>query len=389
MAEVTFTNVAKEYPNGFVAVRDLDLTVADGELLVVVGPSGCGKTTTLRMLAGLEDISQGTIQIGDRVINDLSAKERDIAMVFQSYALYPHLSVGDNLGYPLRMAKLPKKERAERVVAVAKQLQLEELLERKPRQLSGGQRQRVAMGRAMVRNPSVFLMDEPLSNLDAKLRVHMRSEVAELQDGLGATMFYVTHDQVEAMTMGHRVAIMDKGVLQQVAPPADLYANPRNLFVAGFIGSPPMNLFNAQVSQSPIGNYEIVSGSAHLAIYGGTPSQIDRLAPASGQDAVIGIRPEHIRLSAHGQLHGVVKVVELLGSESLIHIDVEGLDYYAADADAVEETGSRPKRLLVKIHEDSAAIPAVGDVVAMELPGHRVHTFDARSGISMMDAALV
>ena len=265
MAEVTFRSVEKVYDNKVTAVSDLDLDVADGELLVVVGPSGCGKTTTLRMLAGLEDITSGQISIGGKVVNDLTAKERDIAMVFQSYALYPHLSVADNLGYPLRMAKVSKQERADRIATVAKQLRLEELLDRKPRQLSGGQRQRVAMGRAMVREPQVFLMDEPLSNLDAKLRVLMRSEVAELQQELNTTMFYVTHDQIEAMTMGHRVAIMNHGVLQQVAPPAELYQSPANLFVAGFIGSPPMNLLNATVTQGATpGSIALASGTATI-----------------------------------------------------------------------------------------------------------------------------
>lgn len=269
MAEVSFSPVTKQYPNGFTAVRDLDLDVADGELLVVVGPSGCGKTTTLRMLAGLEDISAGEVRIGDRVVNELSAKERDIAMVFQSYALYPHLSVADNLGYPLRMAKLSKADRKDRVLGVAKQLQLDGLLDRKPRQLSGGQRQRVAMGRAMVREPSVFLMDQPLPNLDAKLRVLMRSEVAKLQQSLKTTMFYVTHDQIEAMTMGHRVAIMHRGVLQQVAAPDALYTRPANTFVAGFIGSPPMNLFEANVIERADSNALVVTcGRAAFPVEG-------------------------------------------------------------------------------------------------------------------------
>ncbi|MBA3525224.1 MAG: ATP-binding cassette domain-containing protein, partial [Geodermatophilaceae bacterium] len=242
MAGVTLDKINKVYDNGFHAVRDLDLTITDGEFLVLVGPSGCGKTTALRMVAGLEDISTGTMKIGDRVVNQLSPKDRDIAMVFQSYALYPHMTVGQNIGYGLRIRKMPKGDIEKRVRQAADMLDLTSMLDRKPKQLSGGQRQRVAMGRAIVREPQVFLMDEPLSNLDAKLRVSMRAEISQIQRELGTTTIYVTHDQVEAMTMGHRVALMKLGVLQQLGAPQDLYDDPDNIFVAGFIGSPPMNM---------------------------------------------------------------------------------------------------------------------------------------------------
>lgn len=380
MAEVSFRGVKKVYDKDVVAVSDLDLDVADGELLVVVGPSGCGKTTTLRMLAGLEDITSGEISIGGKVVNDLTAKERDIAMVFQSYALYPHLTVAENLAYPLRMAKMPKQQRSERVTTVSKQLRLEELLDRKPRQLSGGQRQRVAMGRAMVREPQVFLMDEPLSNLDAKLRVLMRSEVAELQQLLNTTMFYVTHDQIEAMTMGHRVAIMDRGVLQQVAPPAELYRKPANLFVAGFIGSPPMNLINATVEHGlngGSGSVTLRSGSAAIELASGGG---DAIEGANGRLLVVGIRPEHVRLSEPSQgARATVKLIEMLGSESLVHLDVDGFDYRMTENENAEEVVTTGGRVLCKLH-DQAAIPRQGDNVGVVFDRDRLHLFDPEDG---------
>src|SRR6476661_1297033 len=249
MAEIAYESVSKVYPDGTQAVHDLDLEIGDAELMVLVGPSGCGKTTALRMLAGLEEISDGEIRIGDQVVNDLTPKDRDIAMVFQSYALYPHMTVEDNLAFGLKLRKLPKKEIHERVQRAAHILKIEEFLKRKPRALSGGQRQRVAMGRAIVRQPQAFLMDEPLSNLDAKLRVQMRAEISRLQHDLGVTTIYVTHDQIEAMTMGDRVAVMRKGELQQVAEPQTLYDRPVNLFVGGFIGSPAMNMVEATVAR--------------------------------------------------------------------------------------------------------------------------------------------
>src|SRR3954453_13231994 len=249
MAEVLFDRVSKMYGDDTRAVDELSLEIADGEFMVLVGPSGCGKTTALRMVGGLEDITAGEIRIGDRIVNDLSPKHRDIAMVFQSYALYPHLSVADNIGFALKTKRVPKEEIRRRVLETARMLDLEPHLKRKPRALSGGQRQRVAMGRAIILQPQVFLMDEPLSNLDAKLRVQMRAEIKKLQNEIDVTTLYVTHDQVEAMTMGDRVSVMRKGVLQQVAPPEELYNRPRNMFVAGFIGSPAMNMLEATVSQ--------------------------------------------------------------------------------------------------------------------------------------------
>ncbi|MFZ9518445.1 MAG: ABC transporter ATP-binding protein, partial [Ilumatobacteraceae bacterium] len=257
MAEVKFEHVDKVFDNGVKAVSDMTLEIRDGEFLVLVGPSGCGKTTALRMVAGLEAISNGTVSIGDKVVNDLTSKDRDIAMVFQNYALYPHLSVADNIAFGLRLRKEPKEKIAKQVEWAAKLLDLVPYLDRRPKELSGGQRQRVAMGRAIVREPKVFLMDEPLSNLDAKLRVQMRAEISNLQKQLGTTTIYVTHDQVEAMTMGDRVAVMSMGVLQQVAPPQVLYDEPANLFVAGFIGTPPMNLFEARIEKDG-GNVAVV-----------------------------------------------------------------------------------------------------------------------------------
>src|SRR5215211_1625223 len=267
MAEVVLDKVNKQYDNGFHAVQDLDLDIADGEFLVLVGPSGCGKSTALRMVAGLEDISSGTMRIGDRVVNTLSPKDRDIAMVFQSYALYPHMSVADNIAYGLKIRRMDKAEIDRRVKKVADMLELGSLLDRKPKQLSGGQRQRVAMGRAIVREPQVFLMDEPLSNLDAKLRVQMRSEIAQVQHDLNVTTIYVTHDQTEAMTMGDRVAVMKAGILQEVGDPQHLYDYPANIFVAGFIGSPPMNMALGRVVRSDGDGLAVKLGSATIRLH--------------------------------------------------------------------------------------------------------------------------
>ena len=291
MAEVVLDKVNKLYDNGFHAVQDLDLNIADGEFLVLVGPSGCGKSTALRMIAGLEDISTGTLRIGDRVVNTLSPKDRDIAMVFQSYALYPHMTVADNIAYGLNIRKMDKDEIKRRVAKAADMLELGPLLDRKPKQLSGGQRQRVAMGRAIVREPQVFLMDEPLSNLDAKLRVQMRAEIAQVQHDLDVTTIYVTHDQIEAMTMGDRVAVMKAGVLQQVGSPQLLYDHPDTLFVAGFIGSPPMNMGIARVEQQG-DSYTLRLGSTRLPVSDAMLAERPALASYAGRDVAVGIRSE-------------------------------------------------------------------------------------------------
>ncbi|HEX3238280.1 MAG TPA: sn-glycerol-3-phosphate ABC transporter ATP-binding protein UgpC [Gaiellaceae bacterium] len=330
MAEVVFDEVTKVYPDGTKAVDSLALDIADGEFVVLVGPSGCGKTTALRMVAGLEDISGGAVLIGDRVVNHVPSRDRDIAMVFQSYALYPHLSVYDNIAFGLRVKKMPKDEIDRRVRNAAQVLGLDPFLKRKPRALSGGQRQRVAMGRAIVREPAAFLMDEPLSNLDAKLRVQMRAEVSRLQRDLGTTTIYVTHDQVEAMTMGDRVAVMRKGQLLQVADPQTLYDRPVNLFVGGFIGSPAMNMIEATVAQAN-GGLAVDVGKQHLTL----GEEALRARPAlhgyEGRQVILGIRPEDLEdvslepdTPADRRLRGMVELREALGSELMVHFTVEG-----------------------------------------------------------------
>src|SRR3954468_18439359 len=334
MADVSFDEVDKVYENGFHAVKDLSLDIHDGEFLVLVGPSGCGKTTALRMVAGLEDISDGTVTIGGRGVNDLSPKERDIAMVFQNYALYPHLSVAENIAFGLRLRKESKSVINERVSWAAKMLDLTPYLDRKPKELSGGQRQRVAMGRAIVRHPQVFLMDEPLSNLDAKLRVQMRADIAHLQREIGTTTIYVTHDQVEAMTMGDRVAVMDFGRLQQVDAPQRLYDRPENLFVAGFIGTPPMNLLEGTVNAQhgglsfSLGSQELPLSDEALAHYPGCRTRV-------GQKVVVGIRAGNLYpATARPELPSLdarLDLVEALGSESMA--------YFRIDADVVRPAG--------------------------------------------------
>jgi ABC-type sugar transport system ATPase subunit len=324
MARVVLEHVAKTFPDGTRALVDCSLDIADGELLVVVGPSGCGKSTLLRLVAGLEDITAGTLRIGDRVVNDVAPQERNVAMVFQDYALYPHLTARGNLEFPLRMRRLSRAERGTLVERVARLLDIERLLDRLPRQLSGGQRQRVAMGRALVREPTVFLLDEPLSNLDAKLRVQVRAEIKDLQERAATTMIYVTHDQVEAMTLGDRVAVLRDGVLQQVAPPEELYGRPVNAFVAGFIGNPPMNLLPARVLAADGDHTTLAVGDQGLAV----PNRRLAQALAPGTAVTVGVRPEAFARAPDGDegLRVVVEHVEQLGHETLTHVRLPGAD---------------------------------------------------------------
>jgi multiple sugar transport system ATP-binding protein len=363
MATVTFDHVWKKYGE-VVAVNDLNLEIHDGEFMVLVGPSGCGKTTSLRMIAGLEEISDGTLRIGEKVVNNVPPKDRDIAMVFQSYALYPHMTVRDNLAFGLKLRKTPKDQIEKRVQEAAAMLSLENLLSRKPRELSGGQRQRVALGRAIVREPAVFLMDEPLSNLDAKLRVQTRAEIARLHQRLKVTTVYVTHDQVEAMTMGQRIAVMSEARLQQVGTPQSLYDHPANRFVAGFIGSPSMNFVNLTVTGS---GDQVTLGNAAINLP--LPEAFKgRLGP-SGQ-VVMGIRPEHLTLSAAGpvgSLNGTADVVEYLGNEELIHVNAGGQDIVAVIG---SEHRVRP-----------------GDTMALQVPLDKVHLFDPETGASLSPTA--
>jgi multiple sugar transport system ATP-binding protein len=351
MAEVRFEQATRIYPGADVAALDrLDLTIADGELLVLVGPSGSGKTTALRMLAGLEDVDAGAVWIGDADVSDLPPRERDVAMVFQNYALYPYLTVEANIAFPLRMTGVRKPERARRVLEAARLLGIEDLLERKPGQLSGGQRQRVAMGRAIVREPRVFLMDEPLSNLDAKLRVQMRSDIAALQARLGTTMVYVTHDQVEAMTMGHRVAVLDHGRLQQCGTPRELYERPLNVFVAGFIGSPAMNLCPAPVEDgmARLGPVSVALGAAGAALNG---------------EVVVGVRPESFELAPDG-IPARVDVVEELGSE--------------AYAFCRAQLGGEERRVVARV--DARHPPGLQERIALRPLAAEVHLFDPATG---------
>jgi multiple sugar transport system ATP-binding protein len=329
LAGVTFDQVSKIYPDGTRAVNSIDLEIEDAEFMVLVGPSGCGKTTALRMVAGLEEISEGVLRIGDRTVNHVPSRDRDIAMVFQSYALYPHLSVYDNIAFGLKLAKMPKDEIDRRVNEAARVLGLEGFLKRKPRALSGGQRQRVAMGRAIVRQPQAFLMDEPLSNLDAKLRVQMRAEIAKLQHDLGTTTIYVTHDQVEAMTMGDRVAVMRKGELQQVAQPQELYDRPVNLFVGGFIGSPAMNIVDATLERAN-GGLAAVAGTQRIVLGQETLSQRPGLKAYEGRPVVLGIRPEDLEDAAlerdtpeNQTIKGTVELREALGAEIMVHFKTD------------------------------------------------------------------
>ena len=360
MASLSLTNVCKVYPNGFEAVKDFNLEIADQEFIIFVGPSGCGKSTTLRMIAGLEDISSGELKIGDRVVNDVEPKDRDIAMVFQNYALYPHMTVYDNMAFGLKLRKVPKDEIDKMVKEAAKILDLTQLLDRKPKALSGGQRQRVAMGRAIVRNPKVFLMDEPLSNLDAKLRVQMRIEIAKLHQRLGTTIIYVTHDQTEAMTLGTRIVVMKDGVIQQVDTPQNLYEKPQNLFVAGFMGSPQMNFLDAVVRINGTAvTLEVAGQSIPLP-----PAKAKKLIDGgyNGKTVVMGIRPEDVYDSemfietAKCVFSSTIKVYELLGAEVFLYFDL----------------GEFP--MTARVDPRSNARP--GDTVRFAFDVEKIHVFD-------------
>ena len=352
MASLSLQHINKTYPNGFQAVKDFNLEIEDKEFIIFVGPSGCGKSTTLRMIAGLEEISGGTLKIGDKVMNDVEPKDRDIAMVFQNYALYPHMTVYDNMAFGLKLRKVPKDQIDKAVREAARILDLEKLLDRKPKALSGGQRQRVAMGRAIVRNPKVFLMDEPLSNLDAKLRVQMRIEISKIHQRLGATIIYVTHDQTEAMTLGTRIVVMKDGVVQQVDTPQHLYEQPGNLFVAGFMGSPQMNFLDAQIAEkggdliAKVGEYDIVIPAAKAKVL--------KDGGYVGKTVVLGIRPEDIHdsqmfieASPSVPMTSTVKVYELLGAEVFLYFDVNGTQVTAR---VDPRTNSKRQPVRCRIH---------------------------------------
>jgi multiple sugar transport system ATP-binding protein len=397
VAGVTFEDVAKIYPDGTRAVNDLDLGIEDGEFMVLVGPSGCGKTTALRMVAGLEDISEGVVKIGERVVNHVPPRDRDIAMVFQSYALYPHLTVYDNIAFGLKLKKVPKDETERRVQDAARILGLEGFLDRKPRALSGGQRQRVAMGRAIVRQPQAFLMDEPLSNLDAKLRVQMRAEISQLQHDLGTTTIYVTHDQVEAMTMGDRVAVMRKGELQQVAPPQELYDRPVNLFVGGFIGSPAMNMVEATLERSN-GNLSAVLGSQRIALGEETLSQRPSLQGFSGKPVILGIRPEDLEdvslapdVPPDRRLSGEVSLREALGSEIMVHFAIDATPAITEEVrelarDVGEDAGRRRSDMTTVVGRFGARSGVrVGEPADVAVDTRALHFFDPETGLGIYD----
>jgi multiple sugar transport system ATP-binding protein len=398
VAGVSFDGVTKTYADGTTAVNDLDLEIQDGEFMVLVGPSGCGKTTALRMVAGLEEISRGVLKIGERVVNHVPSRDRDIAMVFQSYALYPHLSVYDNIAFGLKIKHVPKAEIDKRVQNAARVLDLEPYLKRKPKALSGGQRQRVAMGRAIVRQPQAFLMDEPLSNLDAKLRVQTRAEIAALQRDLGVTTIYVTHDQVEAMTMGDRVAVMRKGELQQVADAQTLYDRPVNLFVGGFIGSPAMNMVEATLERRN-GGLVANLGTQAITLDGETLSQRKGLQQYEGREVVLGIRPEDledIALASDAptghRLRGDVQLTEALGSEIMVHFT---MDARPAVTDEVRELAedAGDDRVPQK-HDEQATLVGrfsarsrvrIGDTVEVAVDTRALHFFDPETGLGIYD----
>ena len=396
---MTFDRVGKVYADGTRAVAGMSLDIRDEEFMVLVGPSGCGKTTALRMVAGLESISEGAISIGERIVNHLPARDRDIAMVFQSYALYPHLTVYDNIAFSLRLRKVSKEEVDGRVREAAHLLGLSEFLDRKPRNLSGGQRQRVAMGRAIVRQPQAYLMDEPLSNLDAKLRVHMRAEIASLQDNLGVTTIYVTHDQVEAMTMGDRVAVMRKGELQQVAPPQELYERPVNLFVGGFIGSPAMNLVEATIERRN-GDLAVTLGEHTLALRPELVAYRRRLESYVGKRVVVGVRPENLEDAAlepdtpeDQRLRGVVVLREPLGSEIVAHFTIKAPPALTEDVrELARDVGQESAVAAATEGEDETVVVGRfgprsrikdGDTIDVAVETSALHFFDLETGLGI------
>jgi multiple sugar transport system ATP-binding protein len=401
VAEVAFDHVRKVFPDGTVAVQDLSLEIPDGELMVFVGPSGCGKTTALRMVAGLEHVSEGEIRIEAEVVNSLPPRERDVAMVFQNYALYPHKTVFENLAFPLKLRKFSREEIDRRVGRIARLLELEEQLKRRPRQLSGGQRQRVAMGRAIIREPRAFLMDEPLSNLDAKLRTHMRAEISLLHKELGITTIYVTHDQVEAMTLGQRVAVMRKGELQQVASPQVLYDSPTNVFVAGFIGSPSINFFEGQLQRDD-GRYIVAVGQHRLALDKIEVAAVEKLAEHVGRSLVLGVRPEHLEDASLAtdtppdrRLNGHVRLREALGSEVVVHFQVEAtpvvsddLRELAADVDEaamldVQDQERRLRRTSFVGRFGVATTVTEGQSAEIAIAPGSIRFFDPESGAAL------
>ena len=388
MGAIDIKSAGKIYPNGTRALEDVNITINDGEFVVLVGPSGCGKTTLLRMVAGLEDITEGEISIGDKTVNDVAPKDRDIAMVFQNYALYPHMSVFDNMAFSLKLRKLPKDEIDQKVKDAAKTLEISELLDRKPKALSGGQRQRVAMGRAIVRNPQAFLMDEPLSNLDAKLRVQMRAELGQLHTQLQTTTLYVTHDQVEAMTMGDRVAVIRKGELQQIDTPREIYLNPRNIFVAGFIGSPSMNFVYANVGVNK-NSIKLNFGNDHIDYKG---DKLEKLKAFENKEIVMGIRPEafedgnYANTSEYSESIKVsVSLLEQLGSDSYIHfykdikpVQTEAIEEILADeGEDISVLGDNTK-FIARINPNSAVNE--GEEIELKIDPSKLHFFDPETG---------
>jgi multiple sugar transport system ATP-binding protein len=390
MASVTLERLTKTYAGGHLkAVNELTLDIADGEFLVLVGPSGCGKSTALRMIAGLEEITNGGVWIGDDFVNDTHPKDRDIAMVFQNYALYPHMSVFDNIAFPLQIARRPRAEVEERVREAARILELEAYLKRRPGQLSGGQRQRVAMGRAIVRHPAVYLMDEPLSNLDAKLRVQMRAEIAQLQRRLGTTTIYVTHDQIEAMTMGHRVALLKNGVLQQVDTPSGIYSRPHNMFVAAFIGAPTMNLYHATLT-SDAGGFAVMLAGSRLAVPPSVLTERPGLGRYAERDIVVGIRPEDLfdpvvrsDLDSAGRLRSTAELVEALGSDVLVHFGLDAEPAVVQSSDSLQEIRTGDKRGSAIARLGSRSQIRIGAPVEVAVDAEHIQFFDPETTVAI------